>query len=183
MENFNNLIMTGSFVGQYELINFASKFNINIRIYKLIDISDDQSKYKFQYETIISDQTNYNIYNPFLPILLIGWRNENHYELLMPKNLNVHEFPEEHVINNINEIYNNSNININTNKENKKENDSNKLNSKYEYELKHYIENKDSIYPALKGCLSASTKLEDIFNYLNSSNSKKKTSQNLLIMQ
>ena len=83
MENFNNLIITGAFVGQYELINFASKFKINICIYKLIDISDDLSKYKFQYETIISDQTDYNIYNPFLPILLIGWRNDNHYELLI----------------------------------------------------------------------------------------------------
>ena len=48
--------------------------------------------------------------------------------------------------------------------------------------MKHYIENKDSIYPALKGCLSASTRLEDIFNYLNSSNNKKKLGQNILIM-
>ena len=38
----------------------------------------------------------------------------------MPKNLNVHEFPEEHVINNINKIFNNSNTNINSNKEKKK---------------------------------------------------------------
>ena len=101
----------------------------------------------------------------------------------MPKNLNVHEFPEEHVINNINKIFNNSNTNINSNKEKKEDNDSNKLYDKYEYELKHYIENKDSIYPALKGCLSASTRLEDIFNYLNSSNNKKKPGQTILIMQ
>ena len=101
----------------------------------------------------------------------------------MPKNLNVQEFPEEHVINNINKIFNNSKTNLNTNKEKKENNDSDKLYDKYEYELKHYIENKDSIYPSLKGCLSASTRLEDIFNYLNSSNNKKKLGQNILIMQ
>jgi len=50
----------------------------------------------------------------------------------------------------------------------------------YKNELQNYIVNKDSIYPKLKGCKNASTSLEDILKFLQSSkindkrNNKKK---------
>ena len=34
-------------------------------------------------------------FNPFYPIILIGWENQNHYELLLPKTLNENELPIE----------------------------------------------------------------------------------------
>ena len=40
--------------------------------------------FTYKFKTIISDQENYNDYNLFNPILLIGWVNSNHYELLIP---------------------------------------------------------------------------------------------------
>lgn len=34
--------------------------------------------------------------------------------------------------------------------------------------LSHYVENKFSIYPEIKGCINRKTRLEDIFNFLKS---------------
>lgn len=56
-------------------------------------------------------------YNPFLPTILIGWANYNHYELLMPLNMKEEEYPiENFLLNNIEnskayEISKNYNIN------------------------------------------------------------------------
>ena len=41
----------------------------------------------------------------------------------------------------------------------------NDISEKYHYELTHYVENKYSIYPQLKGCIHGNTRLEDIYNF------------------
>ena len=43
------------------------------------------------------------------------------------------------------------------------------ISEKYHYELTHYVENKYSIYPQLKGYIHGHTRLEDIYNCLKSS--------------
>ena len=45
----------------------------------------------------------------------------------------------------------------------------NDISEKYHYELTHYVENKNSIYPQLKACIHGNTRLEDIYNFLKSS--------------
>ena len=44
----------------------------------------------------------------------------------------------------------------------------NEISEKYHYDLSHYVENKFSIYPEIKGCINGKTRLEDIFNFLKS---------------
>ena len=36
--------------------------------------------------------------NPFIPIILIAWINENHYELMLPNNLQIEDIPLEYNI-------------------------------------------------------------------------------------
>ena len=43
------------------------------------------------------------------------------------------------------------------------------ISEKYHYELTHYVENKYSIYPQLKGYIHGHTRLKDIYNFLKSS--------------
>ena len=70
MDNFNNIIKTGSFIGQYEIINKCQKLKYNICIYKLENDSNNYNdEFKLIYETVISD---IETINPFLPIILIG---------------------------------------------------------------------------------------------------------------
>ena len=38
------------------------------------------------------------VLNPFLPTITIAWMNNNHYELLLPLNLNNIEYPIEQVV-------------------------------------------------------------------------------------
>ena len=40
--------------------------------------SKDNKTFKYKFETIISDQENYNEYNPFIPTSLIGWVNSKY---------------------------------------------------------------------------------------------------------
>lgn len=63
--------MTGNYAGQYKIINTCISCKINICIYKNNDISNDKTKYSCSYETFISDQIDYNQYNPFIPT--VNW--------------------------------------------------------------------------------------------------------------
>lgn len=182
MDNFNNLIMTGSYASQYEIINICLACKINVWIYKIKDISANELKNSYNYETKISAQEDYNQINPFLPILLIGWINENHYELLIPKNIKNFKYHIEYNIKK-NSLMGHkdpkdSNNKILSTKEDINEENNSKLENtskiwhidKYKYELIHYIENKDSIYPEIKRCINGKKRLEDIYNYLKSKN-------------
>ena len=92
------------------------EFKCNIVIYKLEIDSKGELIYKF--ETIRSNIANYN---QFIPIILIAWINNNHYELLLPNGLNEEEIPIE---------YNLLNANIKSSlDENKFQSDANKKNS------------------------------------------------------
>ena len=68
------------------MINICSSFKVNLCIYKLNHNSVDNSGFKFSYETMISDQLDFNNYNPFIPTILIGRINSSHYEELFPIN-------------------------------------------------------------------------------------------------
>ena len=80
---FNELIITGTFAGQYELLNASMLLNCNIIIYKNENYDHSGITYNFIYETVISAD---DVLNPFKHLILIGWVNNNHYILLYPKN-------------------------------------------------------------------------------------------------
>lgn len=90
-ENFDNLIKTGTYIGEYEIINTCMDFRCNIVIYKL-DI-ESKGKQIYNFETI---RSNIEDLNPFIPIILIAWINNNHYELLFPNCLSKEEIPIEY---------------------------------------------------------------------------------------
>ena len=81
-ENFNKIILTGSYVGEYEIINTCIEFRCNICIYKLD--RDNKSNIIYTFETIRSNQV---LINPFLPTILLTWVDNNHYEILLPTNM------------------------------------------------------------------------------------------------
>ena len=56
-QNFNNIIHTGEYVGEYEIINTCIAFRCNICIYKF-----DESKNEYIFETIRSNQEQYNLF-------------------------------------------------------------------------------------------------------------------------
>ena len=58
-DNFQNIIKTGSYVGEYKIIKTVN----NKKIY--------------EFETI---KSNFDRYNPFIPIILITWVSDIHYE-------------------------------------------------------------------------------------------------------
>ena len=91
------------------MINTCLSFKVNLCIYILNHNTFDNSKFTFSYETMISAQLDFNNYNPFIPTILIGWINSNHYELLFPIN-NGTDLPCEYINTNTNI---NSNINVN----------------------------------------------------------------------
>jgi len=74
-EYFDELCKTGTFAGENEIIISPILFNINIIIYICNNYSQYNNNNKFQFETIKSPQNNFN---PLIPILLIGWCNQNH---------------------------------------------------------------------------------------------------------
>ena len=78
MDNYNNIIKTVSFIGQYEILNTCIKLKINICIYKLENESSNYDKFSLKYETN-------DTYNPYYPTILIVCINQNHYELLLQK--------------------------------------------------------------------------------------------------
>ena len=112
-QNFNNIIHTGGYVGGYEIINTCIAFRCNICIYKY-----DDNMNEYIYETIKSNQDQYN---PFLPTILIAWINNNHYELLLPKTINYENLPIEYKnhINLMKNLNNRDNNNSKLLKENK----------------------------------------------------------------
>ena len=83
-EYFDELVLTGCYAGQYEIINASILYNCNIVIYRNDNFNDDDKNYNFHFETIINQYSE--TINPFIPIILIGWVNNNHYVLIFPKN-------------------------------------------------------------------------------------------------
>ena len=84
MENFNNIIYTNEYTGEYKIFNVCLKLYINICINKIIDYSTDYLKYEYEFKALKSNRENYN---PFIPLTLIGWINNNQYELLLSINI------------------------------------------------------------------------------------------------
>jgi len=175
LEYFEELINTGNYAGKYDIINAKIKFNCNIIIYRNNKYNHNNNKYKFDFETIINKYKE--DINPFIPMILIGWVNNNLYVLLFPKN-----YEEENIGNNYNnlEISNKKdNLNkdlmkilIQNNKKSlvKKENkelqkySNNDIN--FKDILSNYVKNDKSKYPILKEYKYGETKLEDIYNFL-----------------
>ena len=189
-EYFNELKLTGTFAGQYEIINTSLLYNCNIIIYRNNNYTDQEQNYSFQFETIINKYTNY--INPFASIILIGWVNNNHYVLLFPKKIS------QKVIKNNSIITNNlsssqkgvKQINkINNQKKKSKSIESKDeqpmietgsseiikdlkvnqdINIKFKEFLTNYVRNEFSIYPDIKVTKCGETKLQDIYNFLHS---------------
>jgi len=175
-EYINEVKITGTFAGQYEIINAAINLNCNIVIYTNHNFNDHSKKYTFIYETTISPQDQLN---PFVPIILIGWVNYNHFILLFPKdfptnlveNINIfnlsQRIPKKENNNNISKL---PNIQINEKTKNKDDNqiiDNERDNKKYNEYLTSFVNNKYSIYPELKGTKFDETKLEDNKKFFN----------------
>ena len=187
-DNFNNIILTGSYIGQYEIIKTCIENRGNIIFYRRDNISFDKKNYLYKYETLISDNENFN---PFITTIIIGWANDNHYELLMPIGLTIEEYPIEYkfsnnfwknnkiIANRYNSSYSNSdNKNEKTNLLNNNIPDnsitSNRKNKNlaenYKEELTNFVKNPKSIYPIIRGNKYGETVLEDIYNFLLSNN-------------
>jgi len=73
-EYFEELKKTGTFAGEYEILNSSLLYSIHIIIYT-----------NFQYTPKINSILPQNLFNLFIPKLLLGWCNNNHYILLEPK--------------------------------------------------------------------------------------------------
>ena len=86
-EYFNELILTGCYAGEYEIINASKIYNCNFIIYKNANYNYNDKNYNFVFQTIINQ--NEHSLNRFKPIILLGWVNNNHYVLLLPKNTNL----------------------------------------------------------------------------------------------
>ena len=108
-------------MGEYEINNACIDLRINICIYRLNENLSIKNNYIFNYETC---KSNGEELNPYLPIILIVWIRNNHYELLLPNNLNKYAYPIE--------LYK---LKINTN--NVKIPNINKIFSKKEKQIKH----------------------------------------------
>ena len=59
----NELILTGSYVGEYKLINTSLKYNCNLVIYYNFNYDPNSNNNIFTYETIIN---NIDRFNPFI---------------------------------------------------------------------------------------------------------------------
>ena len=194
-EYYEELCKTGTFAGEYEIVNSAILFNINIIIYSCNNYSPYNNNNIFQFETIKSPQNNFN---PFIPILLIGWCNQNHYIYLSYKKKDNSDNQDNKIkfkTNSKNIGNNNPNTEIKSeekidkqfknsdesyienNKESPNKRDNNKLileNNKYKDYLSNFVKNNYSVYPKVNGTKNGETKLEDIFNYLVSKKNQNK---------
>ena len=103
------MILTGSFAVEYEIINAAGLLNINIVIYTNLNYSVSDDLFEFEFENLYTK--NNTIFNPFIPTILIGWVNRNHFVLIMPKGISPKELPIEVNLNTSNNK-NNTNIKI-----------------------------------------------------------------------
>jgi hypothetical protein len=190
------MILTGSFAGEYEIINTAGLLNLNIFIYTNLNYSNSDDKFEFQFENLYTKKNSK--LNPFIPTILIGWVNSNHFVLIIPKTITSKEIPVELNIitinkKNINKVYckieEETIINNNIEQNNKEDIlDNNKLSINNRKDIKsmdikikeflsNYVKNEISIYPKLNAMSNGDTKLENIYNFLLSSknnNNKKK---------
>ena len=87
------MILTGSFAGEYEIINTAGLLNLNIVIYTNLNYSNSDDKFEFQFENLYTKKNSK--LNPFIPTILIGWVNSNHFILIKPKTIPPEEIPVE----------------------------------------------------------------------------------------
>jgi len=115
----------------------------------------------------------------------LGWVNNNHYVLLLQKNTNLELTPIE-FRNNLNKnseknkkeklLKNNKISNLDNNKEDsninedisKKKKDNDQLNIQFKNYLSNYVKNDSSDFPVIKGVKNGETRLQDIYNYLES---------------
>ena len=178
-EYFEELKVTGTYAGQYELINTSSLFNCNIIVYRNNQYIFNEKNYTFNFETIINQYDDY--INPFSPIILIGWINNNHYVLLVPKNYQTNNFNFKNTKNNIKnfkkgdnqtktDAKNNNNTKSNkskiesanlvdnttkTNKDKIEEKDAQyiDMNKKFKKFLTTFVINESSQYPEIQGTI------------------------------
>ena len=191
-EYFDELILTGNYAGQYEIINTSILFNCNIIIYRNNNYNMNDKRYNFNFETIINKKED--ILNPFAYIILLGWVNNNHYVLLYPKNFSLNSMTNKIMINNNisikkgdniinisnsqkiqsqtpkknlrNSKGNENKINENTSSENENNINFKDMNLKFKNYFLNYVKNKNSDYPIVKGGKYGDTKLKDIYNFL-----------------
>ena len=147
---FNELILTGCYAGEYEIINASKIYNCNFIIYKNENYNNNDITYNFIFETIINQNEHY--LNPFKPIILLGWVNNNHYVLLLPKTTILELTPLEY--------RNNLNDNSKEEKDNSSSKESNeeiskintdkiKLNTQFKEYLNNYVKNEFSNFPVM----------------------------------
>ena len=78
---FNELIITGTYAGHYEIINASLLLNVNFIIYRNQNFSENNNYNNiFTFETIINKYDSQ--LNPFIPIIILAWVNNNHFILL-----------------------------------------------------------------------------------------------------
>ena len=85
-EYFNELIITGNYTGEYEIFKTSELLNCNIIVYNNINYSLSSKNYNFVETNIYKGD---HTINPFSPIILLGWVNNNYYVMLYPKNMNL----------------------------------------------------------------------------------------------
>ena len=61
------MILTGSFAGEYEIINTAGLLNLNIVIYTNLNYSNSDDKFEFQFENLYTKKNSK--LNPFIPTI------------------------------------------------------------------------------------------------------------------
>ena len=87
LEYFNELVLTGNYAGQYQIINSSILFNCNIVIYRNENLNTNSKYYNLEYQTITNKYDEF--INLFKPNILLVWINNNHYILLIPNNINI----------------------------------------------------------------------------------------------
>ena len=78
--------ITGNFTGKYEILNVSLRIIYNIPIYRNGKYDQNDTKYIFNFKTIISPIKKIN---PFIPVTIIGWVNDNHLVFMLPNNNNL----------------------------------------------------------------------------------------------
>ena len=64
LENYNNIIVIGAYIGQYEIINTCKALNCNVCINNLNTNSDNYDVFNYNYETMITSNDKYNLFYP-----------------------------------------------------------------------------------------------------------------------
>ena len=87
LEYINELVLTGNYAGQYQIMYSSILLNCNIVIYRNENLNSNSKYYNLEYQTIINKYDEF--INLFKPNILLVWINNNHYILLIPNNINI----------------------------------------------------------------------------------------------